>query len=375
MNDDARPACPRCGHLDPAGTRFCTECGSSLASAAAPPPVPTGATCPRCGSPVGAGLVFCTECGQSLAAPAAAPSAAPPAAPPAQPSGPPRCASCGDPLTPGLRFCTSCGTPVGAPVVAAFPAASTSGHAPAGRRRWPWVVAALVLLAVVAGGAVAVLTRDDDAGSSDVATDRPKTDDDTTVAEPTPDSADDEATEADPDGTGVEVPSATAAPSTAAPSTAPPPAPAGATCWDGSSATTVDLCSRPQGLPGLTYVFPSLAGQACTTLSGSAPGRKLLLQCTGYLQDGTAIRINYSQWASVSAATEHYQGKGLAQTGVADGRITLSGYANTGELNTAWIYQKEPYSASVYASDQAGMAQALSTLVVGVPPEQVRGRP
>ena len=164
---------------------------------------------------------------------------------------------------------------------------------------------------------------------------------------------------------GVEAPSATATPSQ--------PVPPGATCWDGSTTASVELCSRPQGLAGLNHVFPSMAGQACATQSGSAPGRKLLVQCFDYLQDGTEIRINYSQWASVSAATEHYEGKGLVQTLAANGIYTLSGYARTGELNNAWIYQKEPYSASVYAPDQAGMTQALSTLVVGVLPDEVRG--
>lgn len=232
------------------------------------------------------------------------------------------------------------------------------------------MVAALVLVAVAAGGAAVLLTRDDDGDSSDVATDRRTTHDDTSAAEPSEDSSEDS-----PEDEATEPPVEPDDPSTDATAAPPPPVPAGVTCWDGSSATSVDLCSRPQGLAGLTYVFPSLAGQDCTPLSGAAVGRKILLQCTGYLQDGTAIRINYSQWASVSAATEHYQGKGLAQTGVADGRITLSGYANTGELNTAWIYQKEPYSASVYASDQAGLGQALSRLVVGVAPEDVRGMP
>jgi hypothetical protein len=254
------------------------------------------------------------------------------------------------------------------------PFANPPSNPPSKRRRWPWVAAALVLLAAAAGGGYAFLTRDDDNGSSDVATDRRTTDDDSSAAEPTDsgaestepaDESDDASTDTDPSESGVEAPSTTA--------TASEPVPPGATCWDGSTATSVDLCSRPQGLAGLTYVFPSMAGQGCTSLSGSAPGRKLLVQCTGHLQDGTAIKINYSQWASVSAATEHYEGKGLTQTLAANGISTFSGYANTGELNNAWIYQKEPYSASVYALDQAAMSQALSTLVIGVPPTEVRG--
>ena len=59
---------------------------------------------------VGAQSKFCKECGATLAA-AAAPSAAP-----AAPSGPaPKafCMKCGSPLKPGDRFCMKCGTPAG----------------------------------------------------------------------------------------------------------------------------------------------------------------------------------------------------------------------------------------------------------------------
>ena len=70
----------------------------------------SGKVCPVCGAQVGAQSKFCKECGATLAA-AAAPSAAP-----AAPSGPaPKafCMKCGSPLKPGDRFCMKCGTPAG----------------------------------------------------------------------------------------------------------------------------------------------------------------------------------------------------------------------------------------------------------------------
>src|SRR5437763_16687995 len=42
---------------NPAGSKFCAECGASLARA-----------CPTCGSPVPASAKFCNECGAALAA-------------------------------------------------------------------------------------------------------------------------------------------------------------------------------------------------------------------------------------------------------------------------------------------------------------------
>lgn len=349
--------------------RFCTECGGALAAVA---PAPLARACPRCHAPVGAGLAFCTECGLALPAPGATPHASAPGL--GRP--PPACATCGERLPPGLRFCTSCGTPVGGAAAAAAPppvpmyaAPTTAAHpsmppsVPGRSRVWPWVAAAVVLLAGVVGGGYVLLTRDDD-GSSEVASD-----DGLSIEE---DDGDDDAAAdvtdpAEPSGEESEGAGATA------PATTDPAPAAAVTCWDGSLASSAGACSRPQGLAGLAYVFPSMADQGCATESGSAPGRKILMQCTGYLADGTAITINYSQWASVSAAMDHYLGKGLIQTLTANGINTFTGYTSTGVLNNAWIYEKEPYSASVYAPNRAAMTEALALLVVGRLATEVRG--
>jgi class 3 adenylate cyclase/tetratricopeptide (TPR) repeat protein len=52
--------CPACGSENREGSRFCGECGSSLASETA---------CPSCGSANPAGQRFCNQCGAELAAP------------------------------------------------------------------------------------------------------------------------------------------------------------------------------------------------------------------------------------------------------------------------------------------------------------------
>jgi len=66
------PACPTCGAENPAGKRFCGDCGSALSF-----------TCPSCGAESAPGKRFCGDCGAPLVAAAVAPAA--PAAPfPAQ---------------------------------------------------------------------------------------------------------------------------------------------------------------------------------------------------------------------------------------------------------------------------------------------------
>jgi len=68
------PICTRCGHANPAGVKFCLECGTPVAT-----------RCPSCGSELPAGAKFCGECGASLSGPATPQPAAPPELTPAAP--------------------------------------------------------------------------------------------------------------------------------------------------------------------------------------------------------------------------------------------------------------------------------------------------
>src|SRR5206468_3398268 len=65
--------CPHCPHANPAGTKFCGECGTRLQS-----------LCPACQAPNSPTNKFCSECGHRLAgaALAAAPASAPAVAAP-----------------------------------------------------------------------------------------------------------------------------------------------------------------------------------------------------------------------------------------------------------------------------------------------------
>ncbi|HEY0417257.1 MAG TPA: zinc-ribbon domain-containing protein, partial [Gaiellaceae bacterium] len=51
--------CPGCGTENPAGKKFCSECGTGLTLA-----------CASCGAALGDGVKFCGECGTAVAAPA-----------------------------------------------------------------------------------------------------------------------------------------------------------------------------------------------------------------------------------------------------------------------------------------------------------------
>jgi membrane protease subunit (stomatin/prohibitin family) len=87
--------CPSCHTANPAGAKFCSSCGTSLA----PPKV----VCANCQAENPVGARFCSSCGQPLG------------------PQPVKCPSCGTEAAPDAKFCASCGTAI-AP---ASPAASS----------------------------------------------------------------------------------------------------------------------------------------------------------------------------------------------------------------------------------------------------------
>jgi membrane protease subunit (stomatin/prohibitin family) len=104
--EGATVTCTNCQAQQPAGSKFCSSCGTAL-----PPPA---GHCPACGAENSATARFCAQCGQALGPQAA------------------NCPSCGTEAAPGQRFCASCGAaiaPAGAAPAAAAP--GPAGPAPA----------------------------------------------------------------------------------------------------------------------------------------------------------------------------------------------------------------------------------------------------
>ena len=74
--------CPNCNKPNPAGTKFCGDCGGKMEVAMVP--------CVKCGAQLREGAKFCNDCGakqEKL-----------------------KCTGCNADLTPGAKFCNECGT-------------------------------------------------------------------------------------------------------------------------------------------------------------------------------------------------------------------------------------------------------------------------
>ena len=78
--------CPNCHSANQGGAKFCSSCGTALASASV--------TCPHCQAENPGGARFCSNCGQSLTPQAA------------------HCPSCSAEVGADARFCPSCGAAV-----------------------------------------------------------------------------------------------------------------------------------------------------------------------------------------------------------------------------------------------------------------------
>jgi predicted amidophosphoribosyltransferase len=76
--------CPKCGAQNPAGNKFCANCGAKLQVNTIP--------CPKCGQPVAEGAKFCPNCGAAMADAK-------------------KCSSCGADVKADAKFCAECGKP------------------------------------------------------------------------------------------------------------------------------------------------------------------------------------------------------------------------------------------------------------------------
>lgn len=84
--------CQSCGTVNPAGTNFCSTCGTKIQ----PPPPADNAACIKCGAMNPADAKFCIQCGAKIEKQAA--------------SGAVVCPNCSASNSEGTRFCVQCGT-------------------------------------------------------------------------------------------------------------------------------------------------------------------------------------------------------------------------------------------------------------------------
>jgi membrane protease subunit (stomatin/prohibitin family) len=73
--------CSKCGAEVAQGSKFCPECGGTMA--------PAAVKCSKCGAQINQGSKFCPECGAK--------------------QGESVCSGCGAKLVPGAKFCPECG--------------------------------------------------------------------------------------------------------------------------------------------------------------------------------------------------------------------------------------------------------------------------
>ena len=151
------------------------------------------------------------------------------------------------------------------------------------------------------------------------------------------------------------------------------------TCWDGSQESRLGLCGNPTGQRGLAWVFPSMEQQDCGDKPGpgqSRMGRLTLIECFDTLSDGSRVRINYSHWSSVGVGRGHYDRDGMDRTDLTDrsgNRLYRWLGVDEGEYKAAQLYALEPYSVALYVSRPDQRLNALNSLVVMRPVNELRG--
>lgn len=217
---------------------------------------------------------------------------------------------------------------------------------PRNRHPWLWAVLAAVVVGVVVSGALVYAVRG--LGDGDPGTSRPE-----------------------PGQTGVP---------TDSPATETSPGPEAAyRCWDGSPASQLADCSRPEGEAGLRWVFPATAHERCAPPTEAGDGAVLRMVCRHVTGAGARIQVGYFQWRSVGAAIRFYDGQGLdrsEQTGPG-GEVTGYQWSGTrgGVLKVVTLYGQEPYSSTgTMPTDTVLTADDLADFAAR-PAEEIRGEP
>jgi hypothetical protein len=167
-------------------------------------------------------------------------------------------------------------------------------------------------------------------------------------------------------------------PTTEAPTTAPattaPPVPTTVSCWDGAQAQRLRDCTPPSGKAGLSWVFPNFSDTDCSgyTTTGSRPQ---IWNCTGYLDDGTPIDLNYSQWYRVRPGVSHYDADAYDKEVLAGGLVRWAIISADDEYKAALMYADAPWSVTVYADSESARDRGVQAFATMRPRDQLLGTP
>jgi hypothetical protein len=151
-------------------------------------------------------------------------------------------------------------------------------------------------------------------------------------------------------------------------------------CWDGAGAEVVEECTYPTGPAGLRWVFPSMGTQDCNDLKAqNGSPRTQLWECLAQLSTGEPVRVQYSQWPSLSMGFSHFEEFLDDRQDVLNkyGELALyrwTGYVD-GSYEHATMDAREPWSVAVFVDDPGLVDAAVEELVRIRPFVQFQGVP
>ena len=134
-------------------------------------------------------------------------------------------------------------------------------------------------------------------------------------------------------------------------------------------------CSTPSGAASIPWVFPEAPMSECVEIF--EPGRVFYNECEVPLSDGSTVELHYSQWHRRSEALDHYDSRGpgdpVANPERSRERLRWFNISGEGLYKVAAVYPVGTWSATAYATTDAGRAEALRTFLRMRPADELRG--
>ena len=161
---------------------------------------------------------------------------------------------------------------------------------------------------------------------------------------------------------------------------ATPAPPSGGTCWDGRPTTELSLCGLPDGVRGLSWVFPSFADDRalCHKARPNSDSYPVVESFECFQRAlGQPVTITYDRVEDVDRVEKWL----LTRIGAENRRMVPGPHGGRcifrdGEnrpVRITGMYGKFPYVVSVYAVSPQAAVQAWRKIVRQRPPQAVRG--